>query len=215
MDTLNLQMLRAAGNSDLVAVEEMINRGADINFRDQYGNFAMFAAAWEGNLEALDLFYKLGANLVYEEANLLCNAAYNGKVTSVKWLLAKGADARFSFSDTQENALHYTLSKTSEINERTEIVRLLIASGIDVNKRTLAGKPTLCFMRDAYLKGEAPLHRAGAYGSAESIRLLLEAGADVAAKDANGDTPLSWASWHWRDTAVLKLLLYDGVPGIH
>ena len=70
-------------------------------------------------------------------------------------------------------------------------------------------------MRDAYLKGETPLHRATAYGNVAIIKMLLDAGADPAMKDANGDTPISWGSWHLRDSDVLRLLLYEGVPGIH
>ena len=137
------------------------------------------------------------------------------KVDSVKWLLDKGENANFSFTDTGENALHYTISKTSEMDDRAEIVKVLIAAGIDVNKKTLAGKPTLCFMRDAYLKGESPLHRAAAYGNIAIIKMLLDAGAEPSMKDANGDTPISWGSWHLRDADVLRLLIYEGVPGIH
>lgn len=215
MNDLNKQMLSAASNGDLETVEKLVSSGADINYTDQWGNFAMFTAAWENNIKALDLFYKLGAKISFENANLLCNAAYNGKVDSVKWLLAKGEDINFSFATTGENALHYTISKTSEMNEREEIVKILIEAGIDVNKKTTAGESTLCFMRDAYLKGETPLHRAAAYASAGIIKLLLDAGANPSTKDANGDTPISWGSWHLRDSDILRLLMYDGVAGIH
>jgi hypothetical protein len=34
-------------------------------------------------------------------------------------------------------------------------------------------------------------------------------------KDANGDTPVSWGSWHLRNADVLRLLMYEGIPGIH
>jgi ankyrin repeat protein len=50
-------------------------------------------------------------------------------------------------------------------------------------------------MRDCRTKGETPLHRVAAFGDEESIRLLLDAGAVIDAKDMNGDTPLGWASW--------------------
>ena len=215
METLDKKMLEAASNGDLTTVEELVLKGADINYTDAWGNFAAFSAAWNGNTKALDLFYNLGAKISFENANLLCNAAYNGKVDSVKWLLDKGEDANFSFIDTGENALHYTISKTSEIDERTEIVKILIAAGTDVTKKTIPGKPTLCFMRDAYLKGESPLHRAAAFGNVSIIKMLLEAGADPSIKDSNGDTPISWGSWYLRDADVLRLLVYKGVPGIH
>ena len=41
---------------------------------------------------------------------------------------------------------------------RAEIVKTLVATGAGVNKKTVAGKPTLCFMRDAFVKGESRLH---------------------------------------------------------
>ena len=63
-------------------------------------------------------------------------------------------------------------------------------------------------MRDVRTCSETPLHRAGAFGDAEAIKLLLDAGAKLDAKDAHGDSPLSWASWHLRPDAILRLLLY-------
>jgi ankyrin repeat protein len=215
MPMLNEKMLRAALNGDLATVEEMVTQGANINYRDHWGNSAIFSAAWEGNIKALDLYHQLGATISFEDSNLLCNAAYNGKVDSILWLLSKGENPNFSFIDTGENALHYTISKTSEIEERTEIVKNLIAAGTDVNKKTIAGATTLCFMRDAYVKGETPLHRAAAYGNTAIIKMLLHAGAHPSIKDANGDTPISWGSWHLRDADVLRLLVYEGVADIH
>ena len=215
MENLDKKMLIAAFDGDLATVEKLVSRGADINYTDAWGNFAMFTAAWEGNTKALDLFYNLGAKISFDDANLLCNAAFNGKVESVKWLLDKGENAKFTFPNTGENALHYTISKTSEMDERTKLVKVLIAAGADVNKKTIVGEPTLCFMRDAYLKGETPLHRAAAYGNVAIIKMLLDAGADPTMKDVNGDTPISWGSWHLRSSDVLRLLIYEGVPGIH
>jgi ankyrin repeat protein len=215
MDDLNNQMLAAASKGDYLAVGRMVAQGADINYIDQWGNFAMFSAAWEGDIKALDSYYRLGAKISFEDANLLCNSAYNGKIESVKWLLGKGENADFAFAKTGENALHYTISKTSEMGERDKIVEALILAGVNVNKKTVPGESTLCFMRDAYLKAETPLHRAAAYGSMTIVKMLLDAGADPSAKDANGDTPISWGSWHLREADILRLLLYEGVPRIH
>ena len=215
MKNLDEKMLTAALNGDLTTLEQLVAEGANLNYIDAWGNSAIFAAAWEGNTTALELFYNLGAKISFDDCNLLCNAAFNGKVDSVKWLLDKGESAKFSFTNTGENALHYVISKTSEMEERTQLVKVLIAAGADVNKKTIVGRSTLCFMRDAYLKGETPLHRAAAYGNLAIIKMLLDAGADPTMKDANGDTPISWGSWHLRDSEVLRLLIYEGVPGIH
>ena len=49
-------------------------------------------------------------------------------------------------------------------------------------------------MRDARTKGETALHRAAAFGEEGTVKMLLDAGARREARDANGDTPLSWAN---------------------
>ena len=69
-------------------------------------------------------------------------------------------------------------------------------------------------MRDAFLKAETPLHRAAAYANESIINILIEAGAGKSTKDANGDSPISWGSWHLRDSNILKLLVYGDVADI-
>lgn len=213
MDSLDQQMLNAALENDLVTVEKLVSQGANINYNDKWGNCAIFSAAWDGNIKALDLFYRLGAIIDLGDKNLLCNAAYNAQVESVKWFIEKGQDPNYTL-ETGENALHYTISQTNNMSERTEIVSVLIRAGTDVNKKTIPGKETLCFMRDAFLKGETPLHRAAAYADDNTVKILLDAGADPSTKDVNGDTPLSWGSWYLRPSNVLGLLLYGNVAGI-
>jgi hypothetical protein len=44
------------------------------------------------------------------------------------------------------------------------------------------------FMRDARTKGETPLHRAAAFGEEATVKMLLDAGAQREAREANGDT---------------------------
>jgi ankyrin repeat protein len=46
------------------------------------------------------------------------------------------------------------------------------------------------------------------FGSEQSIQMLLDAGAFLDAKDMNGDSPLTWASWHLRPRSMLRLLCY-------
>ena len=113
MNDLNQPMLDAALQGDLDSVKKFVSQGADINYNDQWENCAIFSAAWEGNIEALELFHSLGASIDLGEKNLLCNAAFNAQVASVKWFLEKGQDANFTF-ENGENALHYTISQTNK-----------------------------------------------------------------------------------------------------
>ena len=63
-------------------------------------------------------------------------------------------------------------------------------------------------MRDVRTKGETPLHRAAAYGDEAMIQYLLDNGSDKQARDAHGNSPISWASEHLRPGSILKLLSF-------
>ena len=52
MENLDKKMLTAAFDGDLATVEKLVSQGANINYTDAWGNFAMFAAAWEGNTKS-------------------------------------------------------------------------------------------------------------------------------------------------------------------
>jgi hypothetical protein len=66
-------------------------------------------------------------------------------------------------------------------------------------------------MRDCLTKGETSLHRAAAFAREETIQMLLDAGAQIDAKDMHGDSPLGWASWYLRPDPILRKLLYGRI----
>lgn len=148
-----------------------------------------------GNLASLDLNRELG------------NAAFFGHWKIVDFLLARGADARYADPTTGETALHSALCKAGR-PAYLFVIRRLLDAGADANCATVPHQPTEAFMRDVRTKGETPLHRAAAYGDAEIIQLLLHHGADRAARDVHGDSPLSWASAHLRPGGILRLLAF-------
>lgn len=140
---------------------------------------------------------------------MLVGIAYMHEVECVRLLLAGGADPNRACESTGETPLHGALARSGDgVNEtdRHAVVKLLIEHGAGLNLRTIPGVPTFAFWRDVRTRGETPLHRAAAYASEETIRLLLEAGADKSIRDANGDSPQSWASWHWRPKRLIDLL---------
>lgn len=55
----------------------------------------------------------------------------------------------------------------------------------------------------------APSRDDAAFGTEATIQPLLDAGANLKAKDMHGDSPLSWASWYLRPDTILRLLCYD------
>lgn len=145
-----------------------------------------------------------GLNLDME----LAHAAFFGHWKMCDFLLCHGANPRAQVAETGETPLHGALAKAQR-PAHNFVVRLLLEHGADANARTIPGRPTEAFMRDTRTRGETPLHRAAAFGDAEAIRLLLDNGADKTIRDANGDTALSWASWHLRPGSILSLLAYD------
>jgi ankyrin repeat protein len=137
----------------------------------------------------------------------LDSAAFHGHWRLCSLLLEQGAEVNHAAANTGETALHAALSKTDRtVYDR--VLMVLLAHGANPNVATRPGMETGAFMRDCRTKGETPLHRAAAFGEVETIRMLKDAGATIDAKDANGDTPLSWASWYGRPTPILRELLY-------
>ncbi len=81
----------------------------------------------------------------------------------------------------------------------TEMVRLFLDRGVDLNLRTQGTNQVTC------------LHMAAAKGQPEVVELLLKAGADVNARDSNGATPLYWARIAEQTEICEMLKIYDGI----
>ena len=148
-----------------------------------------------GTLNSIDLNSELG------------NAAFFGHWKVCDFLIKHGADVNAAISKTGETALHNALAKAGR-PYYLYVVRLLVQNGADVNAKTIPGLATGAFMRDVRTKGETPLHRAAAYADEATIAFLIEHGAHREARDAHGNSPLSWASEHLRPGSILALLAY-------
>lgn len=195
-----------AGRTDLVA--DYLAAGHPANSRDADGVPLMVWCAYYGDVSAVRHLLAHGESLdALGENRDLNGAAFHGHWRLCQFLIENGADVNRPLPDTGETPLHAALCTTSRIADE-RVVRVLLAAGADPNRATRPGVETGCFMRDARTRAETPLHRAAAFGTGETIQLLLDAGAQIDAKDMNGDSPLGWASWYLRPDPILRKLCY-------
>lgn len=156
-------------------VEKWLDEGMPPDFfADRIGTGLMIAA-WNGDIEMMELLLSRGANPRRANRNgeqAVQLAAWNGHVAAVRWLLEHGAT--LNRDDKNWSALHYAV-----FNGHTGLARELIQRGADVNARSP--------------NGSTPLMMAAREGRDDVARLLLEAGADTQAKSDWGDTALSFA----------------------
>jgi truncated hemoglobin YjbI len=114
----------------------------------------------------------------YGGRTLLHNAAGAGSLTTVELLLHLGADP--NVLDGGRHTPLYCVGNERGGAKSAEVVRALVRAGARV---------------DAHdgVTGATPLHMAARRGNVVVARALLECGADKAARDRRGDTPLQRA----------------------
>ena len=164
--------------------------------------------AYYGDVSAIRFLLANGESLESLGENLGLNAAvFHGHWRLCQFVLENGADVNRPLPDTGETPLHAALCTTNRAAYDL-VVKVLLAGGANPNCVTKASVETDGFMRDCRTKAETPLHRAAAFGTEDTIQLLLDAGAIIDAKDMNGDSPLTWASWYLRPASILRKLCY-------
>ncbi len=159
----------------------------------------------------------------------VADAAMRGDLTSVRELLAGGADVNAAQGDGM-TALHWAAERGDP-----ELARMLLYAGAAIGPVTRVGSYTplhvaarsgsaavATLLLDAgadhaaaTAAGTTPLHLAAAAGSAELITALTERGADPNARETVwGQTPLIFAAAANRADAIRALLAAGADPGI-
>lgn len=196
----------ADGRTDLVF--EYLAQGQSAKSTDRQGTPLIRWCAYHGDVSAIRFLLANGEDLESLGTNLDLNgAAFHGHWQLCQFLIENGADVNRPLPDTGETPLHAALCAANR-PVYDFVVEVLLANGANPNCATKPSAETGGFMRDCRTRAETPLHRAAAFGTARSIQLLLGAGASLEAKDMNGDSPLTWASWHLRPAAILRKLCY-------
>lgn len=206
-------------------VEYLIEKGADVNRRDERYGFTPIYGRGE-TLGALLL--KHGAKLDVRkndgETPLHYACCFSDRESAVRFLLANKVDVN-ARDDQQRTPLHACF----RLNASPTVVELVLKAGADPNARDKDGRTPVHYAAE---KGNAgvpiqvltlildstggtradpnaqdndgvtPLHLAGKLKRKEAIELLLSHGADPKSKDKSGNTPADWAD----DEATKKLL---------
>lgn len=163
-----------AGQTDRVAA--LLTEGAAVNSRDRNGDSPLNLAASKGNEALVDVLLRAGADV--NLANIsgvtpLMGAVFKSNASMVRKLMA--ADARIEPLDhVRKNAAIYAAGVGC-----SECLAEFLRAGAPVNAR-LDNDETL-------------LMWAAGYGHAQTVRFLLDQGADRSLKDNRGKTAADMA----------------------
>ena len=166
-----------ASKGDETVVRTLLNMGADADAFCNKGVTAMHRAAKNGHISIVKLLLDHGANIDSQERNHtgstpLHFAIHHANYNTVQLLIEKGANIEYDSASYGTPLMH------AVITNQEAIVRLLLESGADPNTETIFG-----------VRGNV-LHGVYYYNDLSLIRLLVAKGANLEAKNANGETPL-------------------------
>lgn len=186
-------------------IEALLAAGADVNQpwdRWDIGRRPLALAARCGHLAAYERLAELGATAELDEVELAMLAIARGESVEVPDALPP------SLGHPQNQGW---ILGTFCVQGRTDVVRSLLDSGMGVDTRGWSNF--------------TPIDQAAMHGRVETVRLLIERGADLTdcAFDDEGPTPLDCAIWGIRNNpaadgdypGTVRALLAQGAPTRH
>ena len=211
------QLFEAVRTTDTATISELVTMGrVNINSFNEKGITALHAAVGWGNLQTIELLAELGAdlNLPNEGGKTPLMAAigiYGFQARSLRKLIRAGADVNYK-DENGYTALSYALLNsspevfvkillkagavcgdwngteiyTAATSGNVKLIKYLIAVGVDIDRPDIGDSSTA-------------LMKAANNSQSRVMRVLIRAGADVNARDKNGNTAL-----HYADRAQLK-----------
>src|SRR6266850_4617526 len=206
---------------DLEKVRLLLARGANVNARSETGRTALLvAASYPGTTGVLRLLLDRGADLHAQDqggATALALAVRSGDVEVVRYLVERGLDPnalspaalRVGFARYDLPTLEYLISKgsrpapdtliTAAAWQPAAVVVRWMESGADVNASNTAQY------------GRTPLLTAvtSEASGADTLKLLIEHGADPNVRTTEGESPLDWAIYKG-DRAKIQVLEQHG-----
>jgi len=191
---------------DVEKMRRLIDHGANVNARSETDRTALLvAASYPGTVNALRLLIERGADLRAEDrggSTALALAVRSSSVEVVHWLVGKGLDLRAlqplalraGFARNDLPTTDYLLNSASKpggevftaatIWQPRDRIAHWLELGANVNGSASAAQYARTPLMNA-VTSEAV--------TAETVRLLLDRGADPNAKMTEGETSLDWA----------------------
>jgi ankyrin repeat protein len=199
---------------DLAKVKLLLDHGADVNVTSIPGRTPLLVATMHNpSAEVVKLLIAHGADAHAVDklhATALHTAAVAADIGTLRVLLDAKVDVN------ARDAADFTPLMVAAANGSVEAVKLLLSRGARVNDASGAGEviihaPARVKNGVLALGSFTPLLLAAPGGSTELVKTLIDAGADVNAKDLRGMTPLmlAVATDHY-DLDKIRLLLHTG-----
>jgi ankyrin len=199
----------ATRRDDLESARLLLRAGASVGASTRYGVTALHLASVNGSAAMIDALLDAGADP--NAANpggetALMTAARSGGADAVTRLLDRGADV-----NAREQVRGQTALMWAVLEKHPGVVTTLLARGADVNARTDISIPDGTTGLPDATSGDIGAHGPGIYrsravpspsgamtpllyavreGSLEMARILLDAGAEIDRRSANGTSPL-------------------------
>ncbi|KAM0265560.1 hypothetical protein ACHAPA_007714 [Fusarium lateritium] len=207
-EALDESLYEATDNESQRTIELLLRYGASANATgEEYGN-ALTAAAYDGTIDIIKMLLDAGADINSPDGWALQHAAGEGHVDVVNLLLERGANVNACSSHS--NMPQGTALQAAVESGQSDIVDILLEHGADPNlgggefthpiiaaaskgeeaifKRLLDAKVDVTVVGGEYMS--TPLTYAAIYLPTDSIRLILDASADINHVDNEGDTAL-------------------------
>lgn len=194
----------AAGNGYAITVQLLLQAGADQNAKNIDGMTGLDIARVRGHTSVVKLLESVEGFQSSDEAIV-------SRISSVPSVADKDDKAAKTIDEMAALDLAHANNYTEVVRllepEREDIFNLCRKSNDQVVKECIEVDKTVVHARnDDY---DTPLHVAATYGNVATVQLLLRAGADMDAKDANKMTPLHVAAFYGH-VDIVQLLLQSG-----
>jgi len=180
------------GHDEMVSL--LLTQGANINAQtEETQETALTLACCGGFLEVADYLIKHGADIELGASTPLMEAAQEGHLDLVKFLLENKADVHAQ-TQTGDTALTYACE-----NGHTDVAEVLLYFGAELEHLSEGGR--------------TPLMKACRAGHICTVKFLIQKGADVNRQTTNNDhTPLSLACAGGHQQVVELLLAHCADP---